>query len=184
MTRPAAPEPPCEQLLVGVVAGGVSSFHPSSTPRAVAQGAGGGWCVAWVVLGPPGCGVVVGSSWWVLGLPLVVVGPWCPFLVVISARRHSLTLPNLQAGACSGGHGWWSAFSVRGGFVRVSVTWRAYGGCWVLTGRVSPFWGLPASLCAFLARVDSLTSHLNGEEGDWVAVRVRCAFFVVARRHQ
>ena len=47
----------------------------------------------------------------------------------------------------------------------LAVTWRAYGGCWVLTGRVSPFWGLPASLCVLLARVNSLTSRLNGEEG-------------------
>jgi hypothetical protein len=113
--QPVAPEPPCEQALAAVGAGaGVCCarlrssawYTPANHPMSSCSGAGGGWCVAWVVLGPPGCGVIVGSSWWVLGLPLVVVGPWCPFLVVISAHRHSLTLPNLQAGACSGGHGW------------------------------------------------------------------------------
>jgi hypothetical protein len=51
------------------------------------------------------------------------------------------------------------------GFERISVTWRAYGGCWVLTWQVSPFWGLPVSPCTLLASVDSLTSRLNGEEG-------------------
>jgi hypothetical protein len=138
---------------------------------------------AWVVVGVFCSGGFVRGSvtWRVYGGCWVL---WCLFLVVVSARRYSFTLPNLQAGACSSGHGWWSAFSVHGGFVRISVTWRVYGGCWVLTGQVSPFWGLPASLCVVLACVDSLTSHLNGEEGDWVAMCVCCAFFVVAHRHQ
>ncbi|KAF8226826.1 hypothetical protein L208DRAFT_1406406 [Tricholoma matsutake] len=38
---------------------------------------------------------------------------------------------------------------------------------------VSPFWGLLASLCTHLAHVDSLTSHLKGEEGIgwlWVCI--------------
>jgi hypothetical protein len=44
-------DPPCEQWLAGLGAGaGLSlplwlSFHPRSTPRAVAHGAGGRWCV-------------------------------------------------------------------------------------------------------------------------------------------
>jgi hypothetical protein len=43
----------------------------------------------------------------------VVVGSWghsllwCSFLIVVGARHHPLTLLNLQAGACSGGNGWW-----------------------------------------------------------------------------
>jgi hypothetical protein len=66
-------KPPYEQLLVGVVAGGVSSFHPSSTPQAVAQGleAGGalhGWCwgLQGVVssLGHRGGSWGCPSSWW------------------------------------------------------------------------------------------------------------------------
>ncbi|KAF8239493.1 hypothetical protein L208DRAFT_1385943, partial [Tricholoma matsutake] len=43
--------------------------------------------------------------------------------------------------------------------------WPEYRGWWVLTRQVSPFWGLLASLCTLLACVNSLTSHLNGEEG-------------------
>ena len=35
----------------------------------------------------------------------------------------------------------------------------------MLTGQVSPFWGLPASLCALLTRVDSLTSRGTGRRG-------------------
>jgi hypothetical protein len=46
-----------------------------------------------------------------------------------------------------------------------SVMWCTYGGCSVLTRWVSPFWGLPASLCALLTRVDSLTSHRMGRRG-------------------
>jgi hypothetical protein len=61
-------DPPHKQLLVGLGAGGVSLvaihdggghcpalalalFYPRSTPRAVAHGAGGGWCfgVVWTV---------------------------------------------------------------------------------------------------------------------------------------
>jgi hypothetical protein len=133
---------------------------------------------AWVVVGVfRSGGFVHGSMTWRMYGGCWVL--WCLFLVVISARRYSFTLPNLQAGACSGGHGWWSAFSIHGGFVCVSVTWHAYGGCWVLTGQVSPFWGLLASLCAVLACVDSLTSHLNGEEGDWVAVHVRFSWLPI-----
>jgi hypothetical protein len=71
-------DPPCEQLLAGVGAGAGSSvvvgvfcgrfllvalccgrlspFHLQSTPRAVARGAGGGWCVirrcGWLWWGP------------------------------------------------------------------------------------------------------------------------------------
>ena len=50
-----------------------------------------------------GAGVVVGSSqsWGRSSL-----WAWCSFLIVIGACHHPLTLPNLQAGACSGGSGW------------------------------------------------------------------------------
>jgi hypothetical protein len=65
------------------------SFHPSSTPWAVACGAGGGWCVVrrfgWCWAGF--CRLVWCWCWpWcfhrhrgVLGPFLVVVGPWCSF---------------------------------------------------------------------------------------------------------
>jgi hypothetical protein len=152
--------------------------HPPSTQRAVARRHGGGCSVVRRSLQPwrGPCGVLEPF--------LVVVGPLCLFLIVVGARRHPLALPNLQAGACSRGNGWWVGVVTLGGVERVSVTWRAYGGCWVLTGQEFPFWGLSASLCALLAHVDSLTSRLNGEEGVLVAVGVRCAFFVVAGHHQ
>ena len=68
-----------------------ASFHPSSTPRAVAHGAGGGWCAGVGV----GARVVVVSSWW---------GPGArSSSSSVPAVIHSL--PNLQAGACSGGSG-------------------------------------------------------------------------------
>jgi len=79
---------------------------------------------------------------------VVVVGPWV--LVPPCHRR------------CHG--------ILFGGVEHISVMWRMYEDCCVLTGRVSPFWGLPASLCAFLAHLDSLTSCLNREEGVWVSV--------------
>ena len=51
-------------------------------------------------------GIITGLSWW---------GPWCSFLIIISAHNHPLILPNLQAGACSGGNGWWvGVFCFRG----------------------------------------------------------------------
>jgi hypothetical protein len=66
-----------------------SSFHPRSTPRAVAHGAGGGWCVVWVVLVSASALVSsLGPRGGVLGPFLVVMGPWCSFLVVVGARRH------------------------------------------------------------------------------------------------
>jgi hypothetical protein len=46
-------------------------------------------------------------------------------------------------------------------FLHISVTWRTHGGYWVLTGQVSPFWGLLASLGTLLAHVDSLTSTVD-----------------------
>jgi hypothetical protein len=62
VTCPLAPDPPCEQMLAVVGCGCwvvfplappprfLSSFHPRSTPRAVARGAGGGWYVVVVVI--------------------------------------------------------------------------------------------------------------------------------------
>ena len=84
-------------VIVVPISSSPASFHPSSTPRAVAHGTGGGWCAGVGV----GAGVVVGSSWWgpgavprrggVLGPFLVMVGPWCSFLVVVGACCHPLT---------------------------------------------------------------------------------------------
>jgi hypothetical protein len=61
-----------------------STHHPPHEQLLMGLEAGGVWR-CWVVR----CGV--------LG----------PFLVVVGACCHPLTLPNLQAGACSGGNGWW-----------------------------------------------------------------------------
>jgi hypothetical protein len=103
-----------------------ASFHPSSTPRAVARGAGGGRCV--VVLGPAGSFPVVWVCWcrrrrwhrsWI-----VVVGS---FLIIVGAHHHPLALPNLQAGACSGGNGWWVGIFCFGGFERVIDVARLWG---------------------------------------------------------
>ena len=157
-------EPPNEQWLVGVA---TSIFHPSSTPRAVAHGAGGGWCVwrchSGVVLGFWGRSLA-------LLVPTVIHSPYPPCKQMLAAV----------------GMGGGSALSwdpVSAGFGHVSVTWRAYGGCYVLTRWVAPFWGLPASLCALLACVNNLASRLNGEEGDWLAACVHSTFFVVAGRY-
>ena len=66
-------------------------------------------------MGPAGSFPVIWVCWcqgqcwhccWV-----IMVGPWCSFLIIVGACHHPLALPNLQAGACSSGHGWWSAFS-------------------------------------------------------------------------
>jgi hypothetical protein len=145
-------EPPDEQWLVGVA---TSIFHPSSTPRAVAHGAGGGWF--W------------GRSLALL-VPAVIHSPYPPC-------KQTLAAVGMGGGSALS----WDPVSA--GFGCVSVTWRAYGGCYVLTRRVAPFWGLPASLCALLACVNNLTSRLNREEGDWLAACVRSAFFVVAGRY-
>jgi hypothetical protein len=100
--------PPHEQVLVGLEVGGVS------------------WC--WGLRGSflsfgcagvgVGAGIVAGSSWW---------GPWRSFLVVVGARHHPLALPNLQAGACSGGNRWWVGVFCFGGFERVSNMARLWG---------------------------------------------------------
>jgi hypothetical protein len=57
------------------------------------------------------------------------------------------------------------------------------GGCWVLT---SHFWHPLVSPYTLLASVDSLTSRLNREEGDWVAVGMGmcCAFFIIVGHYQ
>jgi hypothetical protein len=104
-------------------------------------------------------GVVVGWS---------VVGSWGrSSLSSVSAVIHSPypTCKQVLAAVGMGGGSALSRDSVWAGFGRVSVTWRAYGGCYVLTGQVAPFWGLPASLCALLACVNNLTSRLNGGGG-------------------
>ena len=44
-----------------------------------------------------------------------------PFLGVVGARRHPLTLPTLQADACSGGNGWWVGVVMGSSFGRVWV---------------------------------------------------------------
>jgi hypothetical protein len=69
-------------------------------------------------------------------------------------------------------------------FLHVSVMWHAHGGYWMLTGQVSPFWGLSASLSALLAHVGSLTSCLNRKERVLAAMGMHCAFFIIAGRHQ
>jgi hypothetical protein len=52
----------------------------------------------------------------------------------------------------------------------LGVDVAGYGGLGVRTWRVSPSRGLPVPLCALLARVESLTSRLNGEEGVCMAM--------------
>jgi hypothetical protein len=111
---------------------------------------------------------IVRCSCRVRELFLIVVEPWCSFLIVIHACHHPLD-PTCNQVLAVVGMGGGLALSCWGG---VSVTWHAYGGCWMLTWWVSPFWGLSVSLCALLAHVDSLTSRLNGEEGVLVAVGV------------
>jgi hypothetical protein len=83
--RRSTRHPPHEQLLVGLEVGGV------------------------MVLGPVGSFAVVWVCWcrcrrWHLCW-IVIVGPWCLFLIVVGARHHPLALPNLQADACSSGNG-------------------------------------------------------------------------------
>ena len=69
-----------------------------------------------------------------------------------------------------GGHGGamvlvWVIFICFGGYGWVNMTWHVEGAHWVLTWGVSLFWVLPASLSTLLAHIDTLTSHLDGEEG-------------------
>ena len=104
------------------------------------------------------------------------------------ARRHCAGA-SVSTGVVIGSL-WWALVLVPscrgilfGGVEHVSVMWRAYEDCCVLTGRVSPFCGLPASLCVFLACLDSLTSHVNGEEGVWVSMGVHCVFFVASTHY-
>ena len=68
------------------------------------------------------------------------------------------------------------------GCLSMSVMWCIYGICWVLTEQVSPSWGLPVSLCTFLACVNSLTSHLN-REGGWVVVGMHHVFIIIVGCH-
>jgi len=98
-----------------------SSFHPPTTPRAVAREAGGRWCV--VVVSSPSTNpqppyeqilVGVGVSWCSSSrLPsLPSSSPLPPVVVSPPSCRHLPSLlssyplpPTLQAGACSGGGG-------------------------------------------------------------------------------
>ena len=84
-----------------------------------------------MVLGPAGSFSVIWVCWcwcrhwhhcWI-----VMVWPWCSFLIVIGARHHPLTIPNLQAGACSSGNGWWVGVFCFGGFEHISDMARLWG---------------------------------------------------------
>jgi len=47
----------------------------------------------------------------------------------------------------------------------VIVTWHVYRGCWVLTGWVTPFWGLLASLSMLLRLIDTSHPAWTGRRG-------------------
>ena len=129
--------PPNKQLLVRLGVGGVASFvvllprwccpssslpfHPRSTPRAVARGAGGGWCVVRHVVLVLGLSVVVpvvpigggGVTWPVAPEPpceqvLAAMGGgcWCsPSLVSLAPRHGTHPQTTLRAAACRRGGG-------------------------------------------------------------------------------
>ena len=141
------------------------------------------WGWRWVVChGAGACGVVschlgVLVSMLVLALLLDCHGEAHASSSSVPTIIHS-PYPTCKQVLAVVGTGGGLVFSVSGG-LSTSLTWHAYGVHWVLTKWVSPSWGLPASLCALLACVDSLTSHLNGE-GGWGVVGMHCMFFVVA----
>ena len=116
-------------------------MHLPSTQQAVAyQHVGGCSVVPWL-LSPGGPGPVLVLVFLGPGTIPHQGGPWCLFLLVIGACHHPLTLPSLQAGACSGGNGWW--VSVVMGFCflgaeHISVTCCAYGAAVFLLGRYPP----------------------------------------------
>jgi hypothetical protein len=83
----------------------IYSKEAKTTQQAVARRHGGGCSVIRRSLQP--CGDLEPF--------LIVVGPLCLFLIVVGARHHPLALPNLQAGACSGGNGWWVGIVTLGG---------------------------------------------------------------------
>jgi hypothetical protein len=154
--RHSTRHPPHEQLLMGLEVGGVL------------------WC--WGLRGSflsfgcagvgIGAGIIAGSSWW---------GPWCSFLIIVSAHHHPLTLPNLQAGACSGGNGWWVGVFCFRGFEHVSDMACLWGSLGAYRAGIP----LLGSLCTLLACVDRFTSRFNGD-GDWVVVCVHvCRAFSV-----
>jgi hypothetical protein len=121
--------PPNEQLLVGMVVGALSSIVRCSC--------GGGH---------------VGSQ----SRSSLLWGPGArSSLSSVPAVIH-LPYPTCKQVLAVVGMGGGSALSRWGLVEHVSVTWCAYRGCWVLTGRVSPFWDLLASLCTLLPRVNSL----------------------------
>jgi hypothetical protein len=79
----------------------------------------------------------------------------CPHLRSTQDPSHKQLLIGLDMGGVSFiivVHGWGcgAILVAVGPWCSVSVTWLTYGGCWMLTGRVSPFWGLLASLCTLL----------------------------------
>ena len=156
--------PPNEQLLVGVLVGAPLSGGPGPVLVLV---------LAWYFLGP---GPIPRRG-----------GPWCSFLLVVSARRHPLTLPSLQAGACSSGNGWWVGVVVKKknsrGAEHVSVMCRTYGAAGCLPDGY-PLLGSPGVPLRFprLCRRPHIPFKWGG--GDWVAMGVHWAFFVVAHRYR
>jgi hypothetical protein len=164
----------CWSLVSSSYDSGAPTIHPMSSCSSAWQ---------WVLHHPSFIAAMEGAMWGPEAVPCC-----CGALVLVPHCHRcplSSTRPTQPASRCLQWLEWVVGRRCHvGGVERISVTWRAYGGCWVLTGWVSPFWGLSASLCALLAHVDSLTSYLNGEEGVLVAMGVRCAFFVVAGRHQ
>jgi hypothetical protein len=140
-------------------------IHPTSNCSwgwrwVVCRGAGGRFLLFGCASVGVGAGIVAGSSWW---------GPGAHSSSSSVPAIIHLPYPTCKQVLAAVGTGGGLAFSVSGG-LSASVTWRTYGVCWVLTERVSPSWGLPGSLCALLACVDSLTSHLNGEGIGWLCV--------------
>jgi len=121
---------------------------------------------------------------------VVVIRPWCTHHPPNEQLLVGIVLVLVSALASSFGHHGGALVLVPpccgilfGGVEHVSVMWCTYKDCCVLTGWVSPFWGLPASLCTFLACLDSLTSRLNREEGVWVSMVVHCMFVMAGSNY-
>jgi hypothetical protein len=133
------PRPPC-----------LLSFHQPTTPRAVAHGAGGGWCCGWWPLSPCSCcrchstnhpppeqllmGLEVGVS---PSSPPLLAWPGCrplsPVYPLLSSPFHlPLVDPPLRRSTHQPPH---EQLLVRLGWVVCWLTW--WRGC----GRGHPFWG-------------------------------------------